>query len=596
MTTDQQPPTPTTEQPATDRLKWLPGLRTLLSYQAAWLPRDLVAGLVLTALLVPAGMGYAEASGLPPIYGLYATMIPLIAYALFGPSRILVLGPDSSLAPLIAVSVVPLAAGNPDQAVALAGTLALLAGIINMGAGLLRFGFITDVLSKPVRYGYMNGIALTVLVGQLPKLFGFSVDAEDLVGEVTEFVKGVADGETNGVALGIGLVCLAVILGFKRWLAKVPGVLVAVVGATVVVGALELADRYDLSVVGPLPQGLPSFAVPDLSPSNLATLAGGALGIALVSFADTSVLSRTFAIRGGYKVNPNQEMVALGTANIATAFFQGFPISSSSSRTPVAEQAGAKSQLTGIVGAGAIALMLLFLPNLVQNLPSSALAAVVIAASLSLVEVEGVRKLWHLRKTEFALSIACLLGVAFLGVIEGIFIAVALSLLNFIRRAWRPYDTVLGRVDGLKGYHDVTRYPEARRVPGLVLFRWDAPLFFANAEIFGLDVREAVATSPTPARWIVVTAEPVTDVDTTAADVIEGLHDDLAAAGVELHFAEVKHPVMDRLARYGLVELIGPERFHPTVGTGVDAYVAETGVAWDEDDVEPRPQLEPEGR
>ncbi len=596
MTTDQQPPTPTTEQPATDRLKWLPGLRTLLSYQAAWLPRDLVAGLVLTALLVPAGMGYAEASGLPPIYGLYATMIPLIAYALFGPSRILVLGPDSSLAPLIAVSVVPLAAGDPDQAVALAGTLALLAGIINMGAGLLRFGFITDVLSKPVRYGYMNGIALTVLVGQLPKLFGFSVDAEDLVGEVTEFVKGVADGETNGVALGIGLVCLAVILGFKRWLAKVPGVLVAVVGATVVVGALELADRYDLSVVGPLPQGLPSFAVPDLSPSNLATLAGGALGIALVSFADTSVLSRTFAIRGGYKVNPNQEMVALGTANIATAFFQGFPISSSSSRTPVAEQAGAKSQLTGIVGAGAIALMLLFLPNLVQNLPSSALAAVVIAASLSLVEVEGVRKLWHLRRTEFALSIACLLGVAFLGVIEGIFIAVALSLLNFIRRAWRPYDTVLGRVDGLKGYHDVTRYPEARRVPGLVLFRWDAPLFFANAEIFGLDVREAVATSPTPARWIVVTAEPVTDVDTTAADVIEGLHDDLAAAGVELHFAEVKDPVKDRLARYGLIELIGPERFHPTVGTGVDAYVAETGVPWDEEDVEPRPQLEPEGR
>ena len=220
----------------------------------------------------------------------------------------------------------------------------------------------------------------------------------------------------------------------------------------------------------------------------------------------------------------------------------------------------------------------------------------VIAASLSLVEVEGVRKLWHLRRTEFALSIACLLGVAFLGVIEGIFIAVALSLLNFIRRAWRPYDTVLGRVDGLKGYHDVTRYPEARRVPGLVLFRWDAPLFFANAEIFGLDVREAVATSPTPARWIVVTAEPVTDVDTTAADVIEGLHDDLAAAGVELHFAEVKHPVMDRLARYGLIELIGPERFHPTVGTAVDAYVAETGVPWDEEDVEPRPQLEPEGR
>jgi MFS superfamily sulfate permease-like transporter len=292
-------------------------------------------------------------------------------------------------------------------------------------------------------------------------------------------------------------------------------------------------------------------------------------------------------------VNPNQEMIALGTANAATAFFQGFPISSSSSRTPVAEQAGAKTQLTGIVGAAAIAMMLLFVPNLVQDLPSSALAAVVIAASLSLVEVEGVRKLWRMRKTEFTLSIVCLLGVALLGVIEGIFIAVGLALLNFIRRAWRPYDAVLGRVDGLKGYHDVSRYPAARRVPGLVLFRWDAPLFFANAEVFGQDVREAVAASPTPARRIVVAAEPVTDVDTSAADVIKGLNDDLAAAGVELHFAEVKDPVKDRLLRYGLIESIGPERFHPTVGTAVDAYVAETGVDWREEDLEPNVRPEP---
>ena len=591
----QQSPTPTPRQPA-DRLTWLPGLRTLLRYKPAWLPRDVAAGLVLTALLVPAGMGYAEASGLPPITGLYATIIPLIVYALFGPSRILVLGPDSSLAPLIAASVVPLAAGDPDQAVALAGTLALMAGVMNIGAGVLRFGFITDVLSKPVRYGYMNGIALTVLVGQLAKLFGFSVDAENLVQELTGFLEGVANGETNGVALGIGLASLVVILAFKRWLAKVPGVLVAVVGATLAVGLLELDAKYDLSVVGPLPQGLPSFVLPDLSPSNLGTLAAGAIGIALVSLADTSVLSRTFALRGGYKVNPNQEMIALGAANAATGFFQGFPISSSSSRTPVAEQAGAKTQLTGIVGAAAIALMLLFLPNLVQDLPSSALAAVVIAASLSLVEVRGVRKLWRMRKTEFALSVVCLLGVALLGVIEGIFIAVGLALLNFIRRAWRPYDAVLGKVDGLKGYHDVSRYPAARRVPGLVLFRWDAPLFFANAEVFGQDVREAVAASPTPARRIVVAAEPVTDVDTSAADVIKGLHDDLAAADVELHFAEVKDPVKDRLFRYGLIESIGPERFHPTVGTAVDAYVAETGVAWREEDVEPHVRPDPEGR
>jgi high affinity sulfate transporter 1 len=593
MTTVQRPVPPAGGPPPADRLRWLPGLRMLLSYQPAWLPRDLVAGLVLTALLVPAGMGYAEASGLPPIYGLYATIVPLIAYALFGPSRILVLGPDSSLAPLIAATIIPLAAGDPEQAVALAGMLAVMAGGLCVAAGLLRFGFITDVLSKPVRYGYMNGIALTVLVGQLPKLFGFSVDADRLIEEVGGFVEGVVAGETNRVALLLGIFSLIVILGFKRWLPRIPGVLVAVVGSTVAVAVLDLAEKSDLSLVGPLPQGLPSFALPELSAGNMSTLAAGAVGIALVSFADTSVLSRTFAIRGGYRVDPNQEMIALGAANTATGFFQGFPISSSSSRTPVAEQAGAKTQLTGLVGAGAIALMLLFVPNIVQDLPSAALAAVVIAASLSLVEVAGVRKLWRMRRTEFVLSIVCFLGVAFLGVIEGIFIAVGLALGNFIWRAWRPYDAVLGKVDGLKGYHDVTRYPAARRVPGLVLFRWDAPLFFANAEVFGQDVREAVAASPTPARRVVVAAEPVTDVDTTAADVVQSLHDDLEAAGVELHFAEVKDPVKDRLRRYGLLEQLGPERFHPTVGTAVDAYVAESGVEWWESDEEPNPQPGP---
>src|SRR5512132_2209475 len=523
--------------------RWLPGLQTLRSYHRSWLPRDVVAGIVLTALLVPAGMGYAEASGLPAIYGLYATMIPLLVYALVGPSRILVLGPDSSLAPLIAAAILPLAAGNEAQAVALAGMLAIFSGALCVLAGLARFGFIAELLSKPVRYGYMNGIALTVLLSQLPKLFGFSVDAEGVIAEARAFARGVADGETNTVALVIGVACLLVILGFKRWRPQIPGVLVAVVGATVAVGVFGLAERYDLSVVGPLPKGLPSFEIPSVSADHLQALVAGAVGIALVSFADTSVLSRTFAIRGGYRVDPNQELVALGAANAAAGLFQGFSVSSSSSRTPVAEAAGAKTQLTGVVGALAIALMLLFFPNLVQNLPDSALAAVVISAAIGLVEVAGVRKLYRVRKTEFALSIACFLGVAVLGVIEGIFIAVALALLDFIRRAWRPYDAVLGRVDDLKGYHDVTRHPDARRIPGLVLFRWDAPLFFANAEVFADRLRGAAASSPTPVRWVVVAAEPVTDLDTTAADVLQELDEELSAEGVDLRFAEMKGPV-----------------------------------------------------
>ena len=561
--------------------RWLPGLQTLRTYHRSWLPRDVVAGIVLTALLVPAGMGYAEASGLPAIYGLYATMVPLLVYALVGPSRILVLGPDSSLAPLIAAAILPLAAGNEAQVVALAGMLALLSGALCMLAGFARFGFIAELLSKPVRYGYMNGIALTVLLSQLPKLFGFSVDAEGVIAEARAFVRGVADGETNTVALVIGVACLLVILGFKRWRPQIPGVLVAVVGATVAVGVFGLAERYDLSVVGPLPKGLPSFEIPSVSADNFKALVAGAVGIALVSFADTSVLSRTFAIRGGYRVDPNQELVALGAANVAAGFFQGFSVSSSSSRTPVAEAAGAKTQATGLVGALAIALMLLLFPNLLRDLPDSALAAVVISAAIGLVEAAGVRKLYRVRRTEFVLSIACFLGVALLGVIEGIFIAVALSLLNFIRRAWRPHHAVLGRADDVKGYHDVTRYPDAKRVPGLVLFRWDAPLFFANAEEFADEVRQAIASSPTtPVRWVVVAAEPITDLDTTAADVLKELDGELAAQGIDLRFAEMKDPVKDRLKRYALFERFGDDHFYPTVGAAVDAYVDATGVDW----------------
>jgi high affinity sulfate transporter 1 len=545
---------------------------------------------------VPAGMGYAEASGLPAIYGLYATMVPLVIYALVGPSRILVLGPDSSLAPLIAAAILPLAAGNEAEAVALAGMLAVFSGALCVLAGLARFGFIAELLSKPVRYGYMNGIALTVLLSQLPKLFGFSTDAKGVVPEAQAFVRGVADGETNTVALVIGVACLLVILAFKRWRPQVPGVLVAVVGATVAVGVFGLAERYDLSVVGPLPKGLPSFQIPSVSFDHLQALVAGAIGIALVSFADTSVLSRTFAIRGGYQVNPNQELVALGAANVAAGFFQGFSVSSSSSRTPVAEAAGAKSQATGLVGALAIALLLLFFPNLVRNLPDAGLAAVVISAAIGLIEAAGVRKLYRVHKTEFALSIACFLGVALLGVIEGIFIAVALSLLNFIRRAWRPHHAVLGRADDVKGYHDVTRYPDAKRIPGLVLFRWDAPLFFANAEEFADEVRQAIASSPTPVRWVAVAAEPITDLDTTAADVLTDLDGELADEGIDLRFAEMKDPVKDRLKRYALFERFGDDHFYPTVGAAVGAYVDATGVDWtdwEDRTVSPGPSLPP---
>lgn len=560
--------------------RWIPGLSIAHRYDTATFSKDLSAGLVLTALLAPVGMGYAEATGLSAIYGLYATVVPLQVYALFGPSRILVIGPDSALTALIAASVLPLAGGDAVRAAGLAAMLALLSGVFCILAGLARLGFVTDLLSKPIRLGYLNGIALTLLVGQLPKVLGFHVHGSSVLESVADIARGVQTGLVNSTALVIGLGCLIAIFACKVWLPRVPGVLVAVVGATVVVSVFDLAHSAQLAVVGVLPQGLPMLSIPAVTPGELRTLVTGALAIALVSIADMSVLSRIYASRGKYYVNENQEIIALGLSNMATGLFQGFSVSSSASRTPVAEAAGAQTQMTGVVGAVCIALLLIFAPTLMEHLPTAALGAVVISAAWTILEVEGVKRLYHLRREEFVLSNVCFLGVALLGVIQGIFIAVAISLLVFIWHAWRPYSAVLGRVDGMKGYHDISRHPEAKRIPGLVLFRWNAPLFFANAEIFRESVLRAVSQAPTPTAWVVAAAEPVTDVDSTAADALQELHAELQRAGVTLCFAQMTGPVKDRLKQYGQFDQIGAEHFFPTLGKSVDRYLKQHEVEW----------------
>ncbi len=562
-------------------LRWLPGLRTLLHYERSWLRNDIVAGLVLTTMLVPVGVAYAEASGVPGICGLYATIIPLLAYALFGPSRILILGPDSSLAAVILAVVLPLSAGDPRRAVALAGMMAIVSGIVCIVAGLARLGFVIELLSKPIRYGYMNGIALTVILSQLPKLFGFSVSEEGPLRRIWACGRAVLAGETSGVTLAIGASTLLVILLLKRR-PRVPGILVAVVGATVVVAAFDLGARAGVSVLGPLPQGIPVPTLPIVDAGALTQVVIGGLAVALVSFADTTVLSRIYAARAGTRVNPNQEMVGLGAANLAAGLFQGFPISSSSSRTPVAEAAGARSQLTGVVGALAIALLLLLAPELLRHLPNTALAAVVTASAIGLVEVSDLRRIYRIQRWEFWLSMVCLAGVAVFGAIPGIAMAIAIAVIEFLWDGWRPHSAVLGRVEGVKGYHDISRYPQARRVPGLVLFRWDAPLFFANAELFHDRVLDAVAASPTPVRWLVVAAEPVTSVDVTAADAIAELDESLHTAGIELCFAEMKDPVKDKLKRFGLFTRLGEDTFFATLGEAVRRYLEVHRVEWED--------------
>jgi high affinity sulfate transporter 1 len=552
--------------------RWLPGLDTLRQYQAEWLPHDIVAGLVLTTMLVPVGIAYAVASGVPGIYGLYATIVPLLAYAVFGPSRILVLGPDSSLAAVILGVVLPLSGGDPHRAIALAGMMAVVSGIVCILAGVARLGFITELLSKPIRYGYMNGIALTVLISQLPKLFGFSIEGDGPLRELWAIAKAILNGKANWIAFAVGAGTLAVILLLKNYL-RVPGILIAVVGATAIVGALNLATSADVSVLGPLPQGLPAFTIPWITYADIVPVVIGGLAVALVSFADTSVLSRVYAARSRTNVDPNQEMVGLGAANLAAGFFQGFPISSSSSRTPVAEAAGARTQLTGVVGALSVALLLLVAPNLLQHLPSAALAAVVIASAIGLFEIEDLIRIYRIQPWEFWLSIVCFLGVAVFGAIPGIGLAVVIAIIEFLWDGWRPHSAVLGRPKDVEGYHDITRYPEAQRIPGLVLFRWDAPLFFANAELFKERVLAAVAGSPSSVRWFVVAAEPVTDVDVTAADVLAELDETLRAEGIELSFAELKDPVKDEFKRFGLFAQIGEDSFYPTVEAAVRSYV-----------------------
>ncbi|HEY5434216.1 MAG TPA: sulfate permease [Candidatus Limnocylindrales bacterium] len=556
----------------------IPGLTAIRTYQPAWLSKDIVAGLVLASLLVPQGMAYAELAGLPAITGLYTSVLCLAAYAVFGPSRILVLGPDSALGSMIAATVLPLAAanGDPKLAVAYASVLALMVGVFMLIGARAGLGFIADLLSKPTQIGYMNGLALTIFIGQLPKLFGFSTDASGLIGEAQAFVQGVINSEAVPAAVFIGLVSIAVMVVLGHFLPKVPSVLVAVVAAMVLAVALDLEGR-GVTLVGMLPSGLPPFAIPRVELADLPLLLAGAIGIAVVSLADTISTSSAFAGRAGQEVHANQEMVGIGTANVAAGLFTGFPVSTSASRTAVAERAGAKTQLTGLVGAAVILVMLVFLPGLMQYLPNPTLAAVVIVASMSLADVPATRRLWRQRKSEFALSMAAFLGVALFGVLPGIGIAVGLSILWVFRQAWDPYRTVLGDVPKVPGYHDIRMYPDAEQIPGLVIYRFDGPLIFANANIFRDEIRHLAHADPAP-RWIIVAAEPITTVDTTAADMLEGLDGELEAKGINLVFAEMKDAVRQEIRHYGMDWLTHRDAFHPTINSAVKAYRLAAGI------------------
>ncbi|MCB1268920.1 MAG: SulP family inorganic anion transporter [Microthrixaceae bacterium] len=541
------------------------------TYERGWLRFDLVAGIVLAAILVPQGMAYAELAGLPPVNGLYTTIACLVAYAIFGPSRVLVLGPDSSVSPLILASITPLVVvGDPGSAIVLAGMLAVLVGLIEIGLGVAKLGFVADLLSSEVRVGYMNGLAVTIIVGQLPKLFGFSTDADGFVDELKAFWNGL--DQTNRTTLITGLAVLLVLLVLPRITTRIPAVLVAIVGVTVVSALLGLADE-GVKTVGTLPQGFPTPSLPWTSASDALALMVGAVGITMVSLTDTIATASSFAARRGDEVDANAEMIGVGASNIAAGFFQGFAVSVSSSRTAVADQSGARTQLTGLVGAGLVALLLLVFNGLLADLPQTALAAVVIVAALSLADLPALARFARLRRSSLVLSLVASAGVIFLGVLQGIVVAIVLAILLFFRRNWWPHGTVLAEVPELGGWHAVSVHPEGRQVDGIVVFRWEAPLFFANAGQFRDQVRALVRDS-SPA-YVVLQCEAVTDIDVTAAEVLKDLDEELNAKGVHLAFVELRDRLADLIVRYDLDATLQAEHFYASVEEAVAALASE---------------------
>lgn len=554
--------------------RWFPGIARARTYQPAWFVKDLIAGLVLLALLVPQGMAYAELAGLPPVNGLYASMVPLLVYAVLGPSRILVLAPDSAIAPMIAAAVVPLAGDDMSERVAIAGFLAVLVGIICLAGAALGAGFLTDLISRPVRLGYLAGIALTVVISQIPTMLGIDGGGERLLPAIRNIAEGLENYDST--TLLVGSSCLIVLLGVKYFTPKLPAALVVVVGAIAVV---RLAD-LNVEVVGTLPSGLPNFVVPQPGSAGLENLALAAAAISVIAFADTSILSRSYARRLNDDIDSNQELRALGGANLATGLFQGFPISSSSSRTPVVEQSGAKTQLAGVVGAIGLGVVLLYFTGVFRDLPAAALSAILIGAAIGLVDLAEFGRLWRVYRPDCILAIVAFLGVSIAGVLWGIGFAIVLSVAAFLWRSWHPHVAVLGRAPGVKGYHDVTRYTEADQIPGLLLFRFDAPIFFANAELFRDSVMQAVKEADGPLTRVVIAAEPITDLDSTAADMLASLDRELTDQGIDLAFAELRDPMKDRLRTFGIMEQIGHEKFYLTLGLAVRKFVEETGVEW----------------
>ncbi len=573
---DELPPAPDHRFTLRERLRGyrLPiGLNpSLRHYRRAWLATDAAAGVTVGALTIPSALGYAEVAGLPPVYGLYAAMVPMVVFALVGSSRHLVLGPDGAFAALIGATLAPLAAGSEARAVTLAPVLALLVGGLFLLFGLARIGFLANFLSRPLLSGFMTGLAISILVGQLPKLLGLSVDADTTISKLVETVRELGDTELWSLVLGGTTVVLSLVIG--RVQPRLPAaVLLLLIGAGLV--AVFALEKKGVALVGDIPTGLPPVNVPDVTLNDVRQMFPGALALAVLGFADAVLQSRRYAEQARYDVDPNRDLVGLGVANLAGSFASGYPVGASASRSGAALASGGRSSLVPIVGALVIALVLLVFAPVIENMPVPVLAGVVIAAALRLMSWGEIRQLWPYRRPELVVAVAALVGVVVTGVLTGVAIALGLSLVNFMRRAASPHDAVLGRRPDRPGWGDVLLGAEPE--PGLLVYRFDAPLFFANAQVFRDRVLALVAASePTP-RWLLVHASAIGELDVTATDTLRRLFTDLDQQGITIAMSGAHARLRRRISEPPA--LVAPGHLYTTIGEAVDAYRSATGPA-----------------
>ena len=507
---------------------WAPGLAQFRGYQRDWLRGDVVAGLTVAAYLVPQVMAYATVAGLPPVVGLWAALVPLAVYAVLGSSRQLSVGPESTTALMTATALAPLAAGDPGRYAALAAAAALIVGVMCFVAGLVRLGFLADLLSHPVLIGYMTGVALIMISSQLSKVTGVSVEGDEFLDQIRSFVDRL--DELHWPTMTLAAAVLVVLLAFA-WLApRLPGPLIAILVAAVVVSILSL-DRIGIKVVGDIPSGLPTPGLPGISTADLMALFIPAAGIAIVAFNDNVLTARTFAVRHGQDIDANAELRALGVCNVGVGLTQGFPVSSSGSRTALGDAVGSRTQLYSLVTLVFVLVVMLFGRGVLATFPSAALGALVVYAALRLIDVSEFKRLARFRRSEVLLALATTAAVLVFGVLYGVLVAIGLSILELLRRVARPHDAIQGFVPGVAGMHDIDDYPDAKLMPGLLVYRYDAPLFFANADDFRERAMEAVNDFPGPVEWFVLNAEANVEVDLTALDALDQLRTELERRG-----------------------------------------------------------------